>query len=182
MSLLPKELIPVWQMESPHCANSVIHIDGENDSLFDISQKLDWGKSEISGGIGITWLSISQGQRSEAICRPESLFTWHYHPSGSLAFSFQDWVAFLLSGALVSCLYTRNGICLFLKQEHQKRTVLVKELHDKWSLKQGCPNLFFLEAKRLLEEFCQWNSPPDVLNSELATQLGIYCEEWTGDK
>jgi len=168
----------LWEKEVPQSEDRIIYIEGGNDSLLEIAKVVDWGKDEISGSIGTSWFSINQGRRSDSPCRPDSLLTWHYHPSGPLAFSFQDWLTFLLSGALASCLFTHEGICLLLKLENQERTALIEMLRSKWAQKQGKPNLFYLESRRLFENFLGLRLSTDISNTRFAEQLGVHCEYW----
>ena len=151
--ILPVEAFTKWKQEEPQCGENMVRINGNSDSLIAISKRFEWGEGELSGAVGASWMSVNEGSPSTSLCRLNATFSWHSHPSGLPIFSFQDWLTFLLSDAVISCLFTQQGIGLYLKEKHSKIALCTKHLHDIWVEKRDRPNLFFLQAKRFLEDF-----------------------------
>jgi len=168
----------LWKQEEfVNRGKNIVSIDGSKISLNDFSKMINWGDFELSGAIGLDWVSISIGGQTESECLANHLFSWHYHPVGSPLFSLQDWLTFLMSDAVVSCVFTRDGVCVYSKEESQVRDKLVEQLlKKKESLSRRCPNLFFLQAIRLLENVIGGEIQTDRFEVELGKYLDVYCE------
>ncbi len=177
-SLILDESKQKWKQEQPPHDDHIIRIDCRNDSVIDIFKMLHWGEVELSGAIGATWVSISTGSATKSYCRSEFIFNWHYHPIGSAVFSFQDWITFLVSSATTSCIFARQSIGIYVKEEHYKREYLAEKLREKWIQLQDKPNILFLQTKHILEEFIGLGLFPEMPDAMVAERLGIHNEYW----
>lgn len=174
-SLLSDNYSSSWIQEKPiNGGNTIISFDGRKNGLHDIHKLIEWGDIELSGAIGLNWLSVTEGWMTETTCHGADLFSWHYHPSGSPLFSFQDWLSFLLSDAVASCVFTRYEICLYSKKKSDSRERLVQQLRKQWkSCGSSRPNLFFLRAVSLLENIVGFEISLDTFEAALERYLSV---------
>ena len=117
--LIPTRFISAWK--------AVLSAEGEETlplppgyCLKDVHSKLDLDEKELSGALGPTWMIVATGTPYSAPCKQNHIFSWHYHPDGDSRFSVEDWIAFIISDAQITLLFTANHFCLYTKVHNGK--------------------------------------------------------------
>jgi hypothetical protein len=111
-SFLPTDADASWERGPKPCGTVR---DIARPSAGDILGRLDDLSLEYSGAVGSDWLTIRKGGGASAPVAPHALFTWHFHPSGDLSMSPEDWLVFLASPAMVTALLTPDALAVFQK-------------------------------------------------------------------
>lgn len=137
-----------WRHESVPERGEVTSLPPAQTSLLEIASRLDFSKREAGGAIGSDWFCTVPGDVLRAPCLAGHLLTWHSHPDGDCRFSFQDWLTFLWSDAIATCLFTNHAVRTLVKQEDGQCEKLCREIRD---LSSEHPQLKRQRALRLVD-------------------------------
>ena len=78
---------------------------------------------EVSGALGINWVSWSPGGRDSALADSTRIVTWHSHPPGLPFFSVEDWLTFSTSKACASVLLWGSNAAVYARTGKSPATV-----------------------------------------------------------
>lgn len=176
--ILTSDIREKWQKELPPSHDRIIRVDTTVDSLADLAKYTCGKDMELSGAIGLDWISFETGSVASSPCSTQATFSWHSHPTGPAAFSFQDWVTFLVSDARVTCLFTPSEISLYRKRECFARATLERSIADVLSQSGNTPFMAFIEVKRLMENHLGLNMFPLQSDQDVAAKLNIDIGLW----
>ena len=175
--LVPSQLLAIWRCAYP--AEGEIYFPLKKGySLRDLHSKLDLGVIETAGALGPTWIILMAGNRFSSPCKRGHLFSWHYHPDGDTRFSIDDWIAFIISKAQLTLLFTINYICLYVKFHEKKCKKITKAIVGEENFLDDKPNLRFLRFMKFMSK--ELEKPDWTLcdESQIASTLGISYKKY----
>jgi len=175
--LVPPQLLSIWRCTYPVEGEKYLPLE-RSYSLRDLHAKLDLGVIEASGAVGPTWIIVATGNRFSSPCKREHLFSWHYHPDGGTRFSIDDWIAFLISEAQLSVLFTVNYICLYLKSHEKKCQEITKAIAGEKNPLDDKPNLRFLRFMKFMKKELEKSDWTLCDESRIASTLGISYKKY----
>jgi len=167
--LIPKQTRERWRLETVPEWGEVIFLPPAQTSLLEIASYLDFSKREAAGSIGHGWFCTVPGDVLRAPCLARHLLTWHSHPDGDCRFSFQDWLAFLWSDAIATCLFTVHAVRTLVKQEDGQCEKLCREIRG---ISAEHPQLMRQRALRLVDSTLG-HSLLACTDEQIAGALGI---------
>jgi len=170
--LVPACMASVWNVSSPGEGDECLPLQSGY-CLEDVHSKLDLRDKELSGALGLTWISIGVGTRLSAPCKSDHLFSWHYHPDGDSRLSVGDWISFIISDAQVTLLLTINQACLYTKLHKGRWKEISSAITGAENTSNDKPNLRFLRFMKLMQKELKTSEWPLCAEDEIASALGI---------
>ena len=165
-----------WKTQFPAEGEKLLHLQ-PGYTIRDMHEKLRLGPVELSGGAGLTWISVASGTRVSAPCKRGHFFSWHYHPDGDSSFSADDWISFVISDAQMTLLLTANHACLYTKLHKGKCWEVRKAINGDENSAGYRPNLRLVRFTKLIQKELKTHDWTLCAEDQIASALGINYEK-----
>ena len=170
--LIPTRFIAAWETVLPDEGEACLSVQ-PGYRLKDVHSTLDFDEKELSGALWPTWISVETGTPFSAPCKPNHIFSWHYHPDGDSRFSVEDWISFVVSGARITLLLTANCANLYTKLSTGKWKEIASAVSASKDKSKNKPNLQFVRFMKLMHKELKVHDWTSCAEDLIAFALGI---------